>query len=160
MKRILAMVMLLGALFVARAEAVDLGVFGAYWSQKDADEVFGAGATLAFDDLPIEVRGTWFDQSSGTHYGDLTVIPVDAGLVIHLINEEVRLAVIGGGSYFIFDADGDVPDNEWGWYAGGRLEVPLSGGADLFGDVMYRGAELNDSDIDLSGISVDVGFLF
>lgn len=143
-------------------QAAGLEAFGSYWSQDDGDEVMGGGAGLVFDSVPLEIRGTYYEESPVQGIGDLQVIPVDAGLVITLTSAHaVHVSLVGGGSYYILDAeiDDDI-DNEWGWYAGGRIEIPLEAGVSIFGDLYYRGVELQDTDIDLSGLAANVGLLF
>jgi hypothetical protein len=160
MKTVLVFVALMAGM-AAVAQAVDFGVFGSYWSPKDGDDAFGGGGSIHFATVPLELRASVFPDTSIRGGGDTLLVPIDFGLAVNLTrSEKMGLYVGAGGSYYFIDADRGDPDNQFGWYALGRLEVPIQGSMAVFGDVMYRGVEFEDIDADLSGVAFSVGVIF
>lgn len=147
------------AVGTASAQAGGFSVFGSRWDPKDGDKVYGGGASLALDVLPIEIRGTYYEEGHVDGLGDVQVIPVEALLALDLASVKgFRLSAIGGLTYGIVDADhGDV-DNEWGWNVGGRVKLPLGGGSALLGEWLYRRLDLDGGD--MSGAVINLGFTF
>ena len=145
----------------AATQAVDFGVFGSYWNPKDGDDAFGGGGSVHFATVPLELRASVFPDTSIQGGGDTLLVPIDFGLAVNLTrSQKVDLYVGAGGSHYFIDADHGDPDNQFGWYALGRVEVPVKGNLNVFGDVMYRGIEFEDIDADLSGIAASVGVIF
>ncbi len=156
MKKIIAGCMLLTLVAVQAATALDIGVFGSYWDHKDGNGVWGAGVLLLPASLPIEFRGTFYERSN---IESLQISPVDVGLALGLTRlEKVKLSGAVGGSYYFVDAKSSSPDNDFGWYAGGRIEVPVQQNYVVFGEVLYRGIKLDY--IDFSGVTFNLGLLF
>lgn len=144
------------------ARAGDIGAFGSLWDQQDGDKVYGGGAVYLFEVLPLELRGTYYESASIPEAGDVAALPVDLGFTADLTRTSVVDLYVGaGGSYYFLDADeGDV-DNEFGWYAGARLEIPLEKeSVAIFGEALYRGIGVEHIDADLSGFAFNVGLIF
>ena len=143
-------------LVVQTAAAFDIGVFASRWHHKDGDAVWGAGVLLLPESLPLELRGTFYERSDT---GELQASPLDIGFAFGLTRfERVKASAVGGGSYYFVDAKGSSPDNEFGWYAGGRVEFDAHRNFGVFGEALYRGARLDDADF--SGASLNLGILF
>ncbi len=151
---------LMGAL-VPVARAWDIGVFGSYWDQKDSGSAWGAGVLFLPEMLPLEFRGTWYERSSAAK---VRAIPLDAGLGLRLTRgEKVSVTAVGGVSYYLLDIKGASPDNEFGWYAGGRVEVTPardSRAFSMFGEVLYRGVNMDEPRLKLNGLAMQIGVLF
>ncbi|MCX6997913.1 MAG: outer membrane beta-barrel protein [Kiritimatiellaeota bacterium] len=167
MKRLVTMLAVIG-LCASSAWASGLGAYGAYWKSKGGNEAFdgdgfGGGAKLKLDLAPmvsLEVRGTYFSlkpKESGV--GDeggvgakLEVIPVEAGLVLNLVNQSKVLPYIGGGAgYFFMKAKGDVDDStkiksEIGGYVVAGLEIELGEGLALFAEGKYTMVSIKEVD--------------
>lgn len=138
------------------ASALDIGVFGSHWDRKDGDAVWGGGVLLVTESLPLEFRATLYESSTAAK---IQANPIDLGLAFGLTRlEKVKITAIGGGSYYWVDARRSSPDNEFGWYVGGRLEVTAPSNFSGFGELMYRGAKLDVADF--SGVTVNIGILF
>ncbi|MCF7837750.1 MAG: porin family protein [Candidatus Marinimicrobia bacterium] len=138
-----------------------IGLFGSHWDPDEADDALGAGVSVNFDTVPLELRATFYPDVSVPGAGDSLLIPIDLGLAVNLSRSESFDIYLGaGGSYGIIDADHGDPDNEFGWYALGRLEVPLQRRMNVFGTIMYRGLEFDDIGADLSGLVFNVGLIF
>jgi len=138
------------------ASAIDIGAFGSYWDHKDGDAVWGGGLLLVAESMPIEVRATYYESVTGAN---IEAHPIDVGLAFGLTRlESVAITAIGGGTYYFVDAGNASPDNEFGWYAGARLELTAPSNYKMFGEVMYRGADLDVGDF--SGATLNIGLLF
>ncbi len=156
MKKILASCVLLSLVVVQTATALDVGPFASRWHHKDGDAVWGGGVLLLPATLPIEFRGTFYERSDT---GTLQASPFDFGLAFGLTRfESFKIFASGGGSYYLVDAKRSSPDNKFGWYAGGRVEVPTQQNFAVFGEALYRGVKLDDADF--SGFSFQLGILF
>ena len=156
MKKLIVGCMLLTLAVVQTTTALDIGPFASYWSHKDGDAVMGGGVLLLPASLPLEIRGTFYERSDT---GKLMASPLDVGLTFGLTRyEKVKLSLAFGGSYYWVDAKRSSPDNEFGWYAGGRFEVSTNEDIAVFGEVLYRGADLDDADF--SGVTFNLGILF
>lgn len=161
MKIRMCLAMMAVALCLPTARAVDVGAFASMWDRNDGDAVGGVGASLLLELLPIEFRATYYQDASVPDAGDVSALPIDAGFTTDLTRTDVIDLFFGvGGSYYFLDADHGDPDNEFGWYADARLEVPLEGALSLFGGVIYRGIDVGDIDTDLSGFAYNVGVIF
>lgn len=156
MKKIIAGCMLLTLVAFHTATAGDIGVFASYSDHEDGDAVWGGGVLYLPASLPLEFRGTFYERSDT---GQLQASPLDIGLAFGLTRyESVKFSLMGGGSYYLVDAKGSSPDDEFGWYFGGRAEFSLEENYALFGEVLYRGADLDDADF--SGVTFNLGILF
>jgi len=144
---------------VSTVNAMSIGLFGSLWNQRDDDDAWGAGVLLLPSTLPLEFRGTYYERSSDHK---VRAIPLDFGLNLVLTRfQSAIVTAVGGGSYYILDRSDASADNEFGWYAGGRLEFPLQRSSNaLFGEVLYRGADFDDPNLNFSGVTFNVGFIF
>ena len=148
--------MLLMLTVVQTATALDIGLFASRWSHKDGDAVWGGGVLLLPASLPMEIRGTFYERSDT---GRLQASPIDVGFSFGLTRlEKAKISVMGGGSYYWVDSSGYSPDNEFGWYAGARIEVYTHEDFAVFGEALYRGAKLDHADF--SGAAFNLGILF
>ena len=127
-----AAILTLGVLaaFAPRADAV--GLFGIWWDLDDADpNGYGAGfkgsRTLS-QALSVDGRVSYVDFEDS----DLAVIPLEATLIGKL----GRFVYIGIGYGYYFFEGGNAPENDFGWYYLGGIEVPFSGVA-VFGEVRW-----------------------
>ena len=160
MKKLTVLVVLIVGM-AAATQAADLGVFGSYWNPREGDSAYGGGGSIYFDTSPLELRATVFPDTSIQGRGDALLLPIDLGLAVNLTRSQKADVYLGvGGSYYFIDADQGDPDNQFGWYALGRLEVPIQDSMSVFGDIMYRGVEFEDIDADLSGVTFSVGVIF
>ncbi len=160
MKKVLVFVGLIVGM-AAASQAADFGVFGSYWNPQDGEDAYGGGGSIHFATVPLELRASVFPNTSIQGGGDTLLVPIDFGLAVNLTRSQaVDLFVGAGGSYYYIDADQGNPDNQFGWYGLGRLEVPVQGSMNVFADVMYRGVEFEDINADLSGVAFSVGVIF
>jgi hypothetical protein len=156
MKKIIAGCIMLALAVGQTVTAMDIGAFVSHWSHEDGDAVWGAGVLLLPASLPMEIRGTFYERSDT---GKLQASPVDIGLALGLTRyESVSFSAVGGGSYYWIDAKGYSPDNEIGWYIGGRVEFGTNQDYAVFGEVLYRGASFDHADF--SGATFNLGILF
>ncbi len=156
MKKLMMGCVLLALACVPVASALDIGVFASHWDHKDGDGVWGGGVLFLMESLPLELRATLYESTSAAK---IQANPLDFGLAFGLTRlETVKISAIGGGSYYWVDAKHSSPDNEFGWYVGGRVEVTAPRNYTVFGELMYRGAKLDH--IDFSGTTINIGLLF
>jgi hypothetical protein len=169
MKRIPILVIGLMVLAVAPSYAGSFGVYGSYWDGSDPGSTYGAGARVGFDFakwLELEFHGTYYadfsDDDSGVDI-DLTALPVDGGLRINFLPKSKFNVYAGGGvTYYFMDTSLGSIDNEFTYYGEGGIEF----GGDktkFFAEALWRSLDtsINDStgdtDVDFSGISLNVG---
>ncbi len=156
MKKIMIGFVLLTLVSAQVAGAWNVGVFGSRWDHKDGDAVWGGGVLVLPESLPLEFRATLYEHSSR---GRLQANPLDFGLALGLTRmDKVSVTAIGGGTHYWVDAKHSSPDNKFGWYVGGRVEVTTPHNFSGFGELMYRGAKLDDADF--SGPTLNLGILF
>jgi hypothetical protein len=152
-----------------------LGVFGTYWDAEDSSDP-GMGGGLKFKmemapNISLEIRGSYlqdfFDEDDGT--SDLIMIPVEADIVLNfpLVPDTLNIYGGGGGGYYIFpefeadfglpgSAEPDIdPDETFGFFALGGVELTLNEQLSLFGEVKYNWLEVDEVEID--GFDVDLG---
>jgi len=146
--------------------AIDLYGFGSYWDKKDADGSWGGGVGLSLpfitERLRIDGRAYFFENSDLGNDGDITLLPLDLGLQVHLFpSSAFDPYALGGVSYIYADADRIDVDSNFGVYLGLGLDmnigIPL---IKLFGEVIYRTSELDrkfGEDIDVSGFTGNIG---
>lgn len=159
MKKQLIILIIAMAMCTSALNAMSPGLFGSLWNQRDDDDALGAGVLLLPSTLPLEFRATYYERSSDHK---LRAIPLDFGLNFVLTRiDTVVVTAVGGGTYYILDRKNASEDNEFGWYAGGRLELPLhrTGNA-LFGELLYRGADFDNPNLNFSGVTINLGFIF
>lgn len=168
---VLAVLLAMGALNSARAEAVgaDLGIFGSYLDSDDFKEAYGGGAKLKFnlvEFFALDIRGSYltFDDT------DVDMIPVE-GLALLQIPLGDALNLYGGigVGYYFFDADRVDLEDSVGYFPVAGLEVAL-GEIKLFGEIRWLALspdvdaateEVEDiiggDDAEADGIGINVG---
>lgn len=147
--------------------ALDLFANGSYWEKDDADGTWGIGLGAALplfsEHLRLDGRFYLF-ESTDAGEDDLDLIPLDFGLQIHILpDKELDPYILGGISYIYADADRSDVDSEFGGYLGAGLDFQLTSNLKLFGELLYRSAEVTsefgkfDEDIDISGFTANTG---
>ncbi|MDZ4200243.1 MAG: hypothetical protein U1E27_13275 [Kiritimatiellia bacterium] len=150
------LVMWVGAIAPA-AMALDFGVFGSLWHQKDGDDVPGVGILLLPETVPMEFRATWYERANGR----VRANPIDIGLTLALTRKDaLRVTAVGGGSLYLLDIRGASSDTQFGLYVGARFEFSTQNNITVFGEAMFRGVDLDDPNLNLSGPSIQIGILF
>lgn len=152
----------------SQASAIDLYGYGSYWGKQDADGSWGAGIGLAIplftEHLRLDGRAHFFsDSDSGIIYEDVTTIPFDLGLQLHILPYgKIDPYLLGGVSYIYVDTSSDADlDSKFSGYVGVGLDVPLGTSmVKFFGEAIYRFAELDgilDEKIDVGGFTGNIG---
>lgn len=152
----------------SNASAIDLYGYGSYWGKQDADGSWGAGVGLAIplftEHLRLDGRAHFFsDSDAGIIYKNVTLIPFDLGLQVHILPYgKVDPYVLGGVSYVYVDNSSEVDlDSRFSGYIGAGLDVSLGTSlVKLFGEAIYRFAELDgllEESIDVGGFTGNVG---
>lgn len=147
------------------AMAIDLYGFGSYWDKGDADGKWGAGIGLSLplltEHIRLDGRVYFFENSTLGKDDELTMIPVDLGVQVHLSPDaELNPYAVGGVSFIYADADRSDVDSSFGGYLGGGLEWAPFTMIRLYGEAVYRFQELEGGrgdDIDVSGMTGNVG---
>lgn len=170
--RIVSLGLLISVLFCgSNASAIDLYGYGSYWSKQDADGSWGAGIGLAIplftEHLRLDGRAHFFsDSDTGIVYKNVTMIPFDLGLQLHILpSAKVDPYLLGGVSYLYVDTSDNLDlDSKFSGYVGAGLDVPLGTSlVKLFGEALYRFAELDGilgDSIDVGGFTGNVGIKF
>lgn len=174
--RTLSAAVIAWGLFAAVSSGIDLGVFGAYWDTKDADQTYGAGAKLRLG--IIEFRATYFkDVTADVDPEELDLeiraIPLEAGIVLQFLKNALVSPYVGGGAgYYLLETDAGEIDDEVGYYVVGGLDIGR--GVVAFNvEGIYRNFEAtvvdtgddfpeieDEVNFDLSGIGVQAGVIF
>lgn len=163
-KRVCCLLLLI-LLAGAPAGAVDLYGFASYWDKGDVEGRWGYGiglrAPLLFEQLKLDGRVAFYDDSPLGRHDELTLIPFDLG-VQALLFPSATLApyALAGFSFLYADADRTDVDSSFGGYLGGGLEWAPVSFLSLHGEVVYRMQEVDrgrGDDIDLSGITANLG---
>ena len=155
----------------SNASAIDLYGYGSYWGKQDTDGSWGAGVGLAIplftEHLRLDGRAHFFsDSDAGIVYEDVTLIPFDLGLQVHILPYgKLDPYVLGGVSYIYVDNSSDVDlDSKFSGYIGaGREGARGTSRVKLFGEAIYRFAELDgilEENIDVGGFTGNVGIKF
>ncbi|ADW19201.1 hypothetical protein Despr_3068 [Desulfobulbus propionicus DSM 2032] len=147
------------------APALDLYGFGSYWDKGDAEGTWcagiGLGMPLLTDHLRFDGRIYLAEDSDLGHDDELTMVPVDLGLQLHLLPDaSINPYALGGLSFIYADADHHDVDSSLGGYLGGGIEWVPFPIVKLFGEVIYRSQELDGGlgeHIDVSGYTVNMG---
>lgn len=155
----------------SNVSAIDLYGFGSYWSKQDAEGSWGGGVGLSLplftEHLRLDGRATFFsDSDTGIVYENVSMIPFDLGLQVHLFpagNADPYL--LGGVSYLYVDSSDNLDlDARFSGYIGAGLDVSLGTSLlKLFGEAIYRFAELDgilEDKIDVGGFTGNVGIKF
>ncbi len=170
--RIACLGLLFSILFCSsNASAIDLYGYGSYWDKQDAEGAWGAGIGLAIplftEYLRLDGRAHFFsDSDTGIVYENVTTIPFDLGLQVHILPRgKVDPYILGGVSYLYVDTSSEVDlDSKFSGYIGAGLDVALGTPlVKLFGEAIYRFAELDgilEESIDVGGFTGNVGIKF
>ena len=170
--RIASLGLLISILFCgSTASAIDLYGYGSYWSKQDADGSWGAGVGLAIplftEHVRLDGRAHFFsDSDAGIIYENVTMIPFDLGLQVHLLpSGRIDPYLLGGASYLYVDNSSEVDlDSRFSGYIGAGIDLPLGTSlVKIFGEALYRFAELDGilgENIDVGGFTGNVGIKF
>jgi len=154
---------------VPGASAIDVYGFGSYWERNDVEGAWGAGVgaslPLMLDFLRLDGRIYFFEDSELGADDELTLVPVDLGLQVHILpDSSLDPYLLGGISFLYADADKIDVDSTFGAYVGAGIDVPISiPFIKLFAEAMYRFNELDSAmadDPDVSGFTGNVGLKF
>jgi len=149
---------------VAPAQAIDLYGFASYWSRGDLEGKGGLGVGLGVplsEHILLDGRMYFIGKSSLSHDDELTMVPLDFGLQLHLSpGADLNPYALGGVSFIYADADRSDVDSSFGVYLGAGLEWAPVSFLRLFGEGIYRFQKLDGSrgsDIDVGGLTGNVG---
>lgn len=145
--------------------AIDLYGFGSYWDKGDAEGTWGFGIGLSLpiftEHIRLDSRVYFFENSTLGRNDELTVIPFDLGVQMHLLpGATLNPYAVGGVSFIYADADRSDVDSSFGSYLGGGLEWEPLSFIKLYGEVVYRFQKLDGGyagDLDVSGYTGNVG---
>jgi hypothetical protein len=151
-----------------QALAFDFYGFGSYWEKSDVDGgKWGGGIGLSVplftEYVRLDGRVYYFESSEFGNDNEISFIPLDLGLQLHLLPEAVvDVYALGGISYVYVDADRFDADSDFGGYVGGGLEWAIPNSiVKIFGELAYRFHEVNINDrlddIDVSGLTANIG---
>ena len=169
--RKVAMLLAILALFSAPSWAGSFGVFGTYWDTKDADASWGGGVRTGFSFtkmLELEFHASYFPGFKNDQFPsqsvDLRAIPVDGGLRLNFLPDQVVNPFVGGGfsRYFLSTDPGEV-DDQSGVYLNAGLDAGPKDGAKFFAELMWRKVDTSVSfgafneDVKFDGVNLNVG---
>jgi opacity protein-like surface antigen len=167
----------LAVLLAAPAMAGSVGVYGAWWTTDDANDSLGLGGWIDFylgRGIEIEFRGSHFSDFETVNdlddRADLRITSYDLGFTYNFgydsANKLNPYLGIGGSllSAELDRIDNDKElgtlDDEFGYYAVGGIELPISKYFAFVAEAMYRSAkfEILGNDLGFSGVKqvVDV----
>ncbi|RZW13200.1 MAG: hypothetical protein EX260_11550, partial [Desulfobulbaceae bacterium] len=113
--KITSLGLLISILFCgSNASAIDLYGYGSYWGKQDVDGSWGAGVGLAIplftEHLRLDARATFFsDSDAGSVYRDVTLIPLDLGLQVHILPYgDLDPYLLGGVSFIYVDSSSEI----------------------------------------------------
>jgi hypothetical protein len=149
--------------------AIDLYGFGSYWDRDDVEGAWGGGVgaslPLLIDYLRLDGRIYFFENSKLGPDDELTLMPVDLGLQVHILpDRSIDPYLLGGISYLYADADKIDVDSKFGAYLGAGVDVELNiPFFKIFAEAMYRFNEIDSvlaDDPDVSGFTGNIGLKF
>jgi hypothetical protein len=164
-----AMLFAINACMVVPAFAIDLYGFGSYWDRDDVEGAWGGGVgaslPLLIDFLRLDGRIYFFENSEFGPDDELTLIPVDLGLQVHVLpDSSIDPYLLGGISFLYADADKIDVDSTFGAYLGAGVDLELSiPFFKVFAEAIYRFNEIDSAfgdDPDVSGFTGNVGLKF
>lgn len=192
-KILLAAVALTLILPATSAMATSFALYGSYWNSSELDDAAGAGVKFSFpvaDRFAIDLRGTFYlpfdkdaladeiddigdDKVDREVFGELEVLPIDAGFSIPLTQGgSIKPSVGAGATYYWMDTEGGAVDDEYGWYGSFALEFAAESSFGFFTEALYRAASgtVDDTDddidlvdeveFDLDGFAVNAGVVW
>jgi len=148
---------------------MDLYGFGSYWDRDEVDGAWGGGLgaslPLFIDYFRLDGRIYFFENSELGSDDELTLLPVDFGLQVHIFPDgSMDPYVLCGFSYLYADAEKIDVDSKFGVYVGAGVDFDLSMPFfKVFAEAMYRFNELDaalDNDLDVSGFTGNIGLKF
>jgi hypothetical protein len=161
------------ALATTVASAGGVGAYGTYWDAGDFGAGYGAGFKVKVDAtsmIALEIRSTYlteFDPENARD-ADVEVVPVEGDILLQFPIADILMIYGGGGvGYYVIPefesdiADGssrepDIdPDDVFGAFAVGGVEIGLGETISLFAEAMYRWVEVDELNIDDRDISLD-----
>lgn len=187
MNRILAVLAAVGVSVVAAHGDNGIGIFGSSWDAGDMGTGRGGGIKFSTGLTPylaLEFRGSFisdFDENDPV-LNDMSVIPIEADLVLRTppLGDVLTIYAGGGAGYYVFpeyesavpagaSGEPDIdPDDEFGYFAVGGIDIKLSKHISVFGEVRYTDVELEQAEIDdvetdfkvdLAGVGYSVGLM-
>ena len=191
-RTLLAALTLFLLLPASAAMASGLSLYGSYWNANDLDDVAGAGVKFSIPMgglVNLDLRGTYyepfdeealreelddpFDDNTDREIfpGEISVIPLEAGLSFNLGQGSIRPSVGAGVSYLLLDVDRGEIDDEVGWYGNVAIDFASESSVGFFAEGLYRSVEgqVNEDrddldfdrvDIDLTGFAVNAGVVW
>ena len=150
---------------VAPAQAINLYGFASYWDKGDLEGKggfgVGLGMPLVSGHIVLDGRIYFIGKSSLARDDELTMVPLDLGLQLHLFpGAALNPYALGGISFIYADADRSDVDSSFGAYLGAGLEWAPVSFLRLFGEGIYRFQKLDGSrgsNIDVGGLTGNVG---
>jgi len=164
-----AVLFAINACMAVPAFAIDLYGFGSYWDRDDVEGAWGGGVgvslPLLIDFLRLDGRIYFFENSEFGQDDELTLIPVDLGLQVHVLPDSpMDPYLLGGISFLYADADSIDVDSTFGAYLGAGVDFDLSiPFFKVFAEAIYRFNEIDSAwgdDPDVSGLTGNVGLKF
>jgi hypothetical protein len=154
----------LGAAAPALAQGFGIGARLA-WIRSDvdddADSVRFTGGQIRLglsQRIGVEVSLDRHSESFELLNEKVTETPIQASLLMRLAGGSFSPYLLGGPGWYrrkveLIDGPGDVSVNttEFGWHAGGGLEIRLGKHAGIHGDYRYTFLDFNDDDEDNGG---------
>jgi hypothetical protein len=153
------------------SSAIDVGAMGSYWTLEDSDNggTWGVGGKVSIplftEYLKPQIRAYWFPDVDDKFDGKVDIIPVDIGPVISFNPDgEINPYITGGTGYVFISGEEEDIDDDYGYYAGGGVELKALGPVEFFAEVLYRFLELDANDrwsdedeVEMNGLTVNVG---
>ena len=153
-------------------------IFGSYSEITENDRGIGAGGRLSLggESLVFDLTATWLPQASTTIIreggapvsDDIGITPLEiGGRYIFSAGNDFRLYLGVGVSYFLVDLTGGQTENEFGFYGLAGFVFGANAKVQLFGELLYRQAEVQVSygdegvaDVTIGGAGVNFGVTF
>jgi hypothetical protein len=135
--------------------------------EVDADSVrfIGGQIRLGSERVGFEVSYDRHTESFELLNEKVIETPIQASLLLRLAGGSFSPYLLGGPGWYkrkvelIDDPDVSVSTTEFGWHAGGGLEVRLGRHAGIHGDYRYTFLDFGDDDDDDGGLPVIGGLL-
>ena len=178
MRRMLVVLGCLCALTAPAWAGGDVAILGAYGETAETDASLGLGARISVgsDSFRVDLTSTWFRQASvsmvpaggAAFTEEITLTPLELGVRFVLApGSELRPYVGAGASYFLVSTRLGEADDELGYYVSAGFVWGPPRGARMFGEVVYRAADVTATygsvgrlDLDVGGLGAAVGVSF
>jgi len=162
MKKCLIVIVAVAVVMSLAPQAHSIGAYLSYWNGEDTDNGYGVGLNHQIKIIPLisaELRASWLSFSEDDP--SMNLYPLEG-----LARAKLGMFYLGlGAGYYIFSGSDDVKwDNAWGLFGVGGLEITIAK-IGVFGELKYTWVETKitepiESDVDGSGIGVNVGVIF